>query len=339
MKLKHILLAALLIPGAVSAQDTAKEEPKVDLMPKIHGAFRGRFEYEFDSDIKRFQVANARISVSGNVAPAIDYFIQFDACDRGKMKFLDGWGRIAVTEQLKFQAGQFREPFGIETFRSPANYIFSNRAFLGKVICNIRGVGAKVSYNLKTEPLLFEAGAFNTTGIADHTVKNTQIAFASRVIWNPAGWTASAGYMSQSPYGKRVNLYDLALGWKDSRWEFLGEGIVKSYTRSDLDPVYSYVLWGQRKFPVEWGVFNQASVEARFDGMTSHSNGSVDDTWAFILTDSARNRVTVGGTVSYVYKMVHADFRLNYEKYFYHSGAVVAEGLDDKIVAELVIRF
>lgn len=338
MNLRHILLASLLLPATLFAQEN-KEEAKVDLIPKVHGALRARFENEFHSDIKRFQVANARISVNGMVAPSIDYFIQIDACDRGKMKFLDAYGRIAITDRLKFQAGQFREPFGVETFRAPSNYIFANRAFLGKAVCNIRGVGAKLSYGLKNTPLLFEAGAFNTTGIADHTVKNTKIAFASKVIWTPCGWTLATGYMSQAPYGKRVSMYDFTLGWKNSGWEFLGEGIVKTYTHSSMDPTYSYVVWGQRLFPVKWGVFNQASVQARFDGMTDLSSGAVDEEGAFYVTDSARNRITVGGTVTYTYKAVHADIRLNYEKYFYHSGAEIADGLNDKIVAELVIRF
>ena len=73
--------------------------------------------------------------------------------------------------------------------------------------------------------------------------------------------------------------------------------------------------------------------------MTDLSSGAVDEEGAFYVTDSARNRITVGGTVTYTYKAVHADIRLNYEKYFYHSGAEIADGLNDKIVAELVIRF
>lgn len=340
MRLINISILFLLLSTFTAAgEEDGKKETEVDLIPKIHGAFRSRFESEFESGINRFQVRNARISVNGMVAPSIDYFIQIDASDRGKMKFLDAYGRIAITDNFKFQAGQFREPFGVEVTRAPANYVFANRAFLGKEVCNIRGVGAKVSYNLKNIPLLFEAGAFNTTGIADHSVENKLIAFASKILWTPDKWTFATGFMSQAPYGKRVSLYDITVGWKNKEWEFLGEAIAKTYTHSSLDPACAYVVWGQRMFPVSWGVFNQASVQARFDGLTAHSNGSVDEEGKFILTDAARNRVTLGGTVTYKYKMVHADVRLNYEKYFYHSGAAIAAGADDKIVAELVIRF
>jgi len=335
MRLRTLVVMALMMPAVVFAE-TNKE---VDLVPKIHGAIRTRFENEFHSDIKRFQVANARISLNGMVAPSIDYFVQIDACDRGKMKFLDAWGRIAITSSLKLQAGQFRRPFGVEPFRSPATYVFANRSFVGKTLGNYRGVGAKLSYAFKTEPLTLEAGAFNTTSISDHTVKNTQLSFASRILWNPDGWTVETGFLTQAPYGKRVNLFDVALGWKNSDWEFLGECMTQSYTHSDLSTTYGYVFWGQRFFPVEWGVFNRASVQARFDGLTSMSDGSVDDNNAFVQTEYARNRITVGGTVTYTYKKVHADIRLNYEKYFYKSGAVIADGLNDKIVAELVIRF
>lgn len=335
MSLRSLFLAFVMLPAMLIA-----EEKEVNYIPQVHGALRTRFEYEFDSDIKRFQVANARVTLAGMISPRIDYFVQIDACDRGKMKFLDGYGRLAITDNFKFQAGQFREPFGVETFRSPANYVFANRAFLGKVICNYRGVGAKLTYTLPKVPLTFEAGGFNTTTIADHTVKNTLMAFASKILWQPKGWTLATGFMSQAPQGKRFNMFDLTVGWKNEDWEFLGEGMIKHYSRSVLDGTYSYVVWGQRLFPVNWGMFNQASLQARFDGMTHSSNGLRDErTGDFVITDSWKNRITVGGTVTYKYKWVHADVRLNYEKYFYHKGVTAPESLDDKIVAELVIRF
>lgn len=52
--------------------------------------------------------------------------------------------------------------------------------------------------------------------------------------------------------------------------------------------------------------------------------------------ESKRQRATIGSTLTYTYKAVHADVRLNYEKYFdYKEGAYSP----DRFVAELVVRF
>ena len=73
--------------------------------------------------------------------------------------------------------------------------------------------------------------------------------------------------------------------------------------------------------------------------MTAYSNGIRNSLGKLTTTNDARNRVTVGGTLTYTCKAVHCDLRLDYEKYFYHHDAVVAVGAGDKICAEMVIRF
>ncbi|MDE5572770.1 MAG: porin, partial [Muribaculaceae bacterium] len=95
MKLQSILTAFLLFsPTLLSAKDS------VNLIPEIHGVIRTRLEVETDGWVNRFQVRNARLNVGGKVAPVISYFVQFDACDRGKMTFLDAWGRFDITKSV-----------------------------------------------------------------------------------------------------------------------------------------------------------------------------------------------------------------------------------------------
>ena len=54
--------------GATSKDSTAK----VNYMPEIHGVFRGRFQASTtESDNYRFQVRNARLNISGKIAPII----------------------------------------------------------------------------------------------------------------------------------------------------------------------------------------------------------------------------------------------------------------------------
>ncbi|MDE5594203.1 MAG: hypothetical protein K2I89_01340, partial [Muribaculaceae bacterium] len=70
---------------------TAKKELS-GYIPKIHGVMRTRFE-QLTSDSKegRFQIANARLNISGNVTDFASYFFQVDFCDKGVIKILDAF--------------------------------------------------------------------------------------------------------------------------------------------------------------------------------------------------------------------------------------------------------
>ena len=339
------LLAGLLIlllscPAMLHADGT--DAGKVNYVPEIHGAMRTRYEMDLNGDGSRFQVRNARVTLGGNVAPSISYFIQTDLCDRGKMKILDAWGRIGITEGLAFQAGQFRLPFGTDCFRAPANYIFSNRSFIGKQMCNVRGVGAKLSYTVPLtarQRLSVEGGAFNPTSIADHEVWVKRLSYAGKVSWTLDRVSLASGIQSVVPDQVRTNLWAASVTWNPGRLTLEGEYMHKHYTRNAQRASQGWVIWGDYAFPIKAGVFNRASVQARWDGMTPHSDGIGDDDRLLTISHQARNRITAGGTLTYAYKSVRCDLRLDYEKYFYHSGALVAPGDGDKICAEMVIRF
>jgi hypothetical protein len=73
--------------------------------------------------------------------------------------------------------------------------------------------------------------------------------------------------------------------------------------------------------------------------MTDNSTGTRSN-GHLITNQKARNRVTVGSTISNVQSpLLHADLRLNFEKYFYHEGVVAPEGSGDKVSLELIVRF
>ena len=42
-----------------------------DYLPEIHGTIRGKYEYQTETQESRFEVRNARFSVSGNVHPLV----------------------------------------------------------------------------------------------------------------------------------------------------------------------------------------------------------------------------------------------------------------------------
>lgn len=342
IRFRCLCLLIISIITAIPSATAGEEKEKTDLTPQLHGVLRPRWEMDTKGGESRFQLRDARLSVNGKLSPEIDYFFQTNFCDRGKILFLDGWGRLALTPALKLQAGQFRLPFGTDCFRAPANYIFANRSFIGGTMNNVRGVGAKLSYSFalpENSSLLVEAGAFNPTVMSEQNVWVKDMAFAGKALYSVGNVQLSFGAETLLPDSIRINSLTGSATWTCGGWTVEGEYINKHYTNNAHKSAHGYNFFADYAFPVKAGMFNQASVQARFDGMTDYSNGIRNDSGELTTTNPARNRITVGGTLTYSYKAIHCDLRLDYEKYFYHHDAVVAVGAGDKICAEMVIRF
>lgn len=343
MSYKNIFFALALVPVSVLAEDAQVRSWK-DYLPNVHGTFRPRIETEFGHDLPaaaRFQVRNARLSLDGNIGKTFDYYYNMDFCDQGKIKILDVWARVNFPANVSFQIGQFRMPFGVDPFRAPNNYIFANRSFIGRQMCNVRAVGAKLMYTLPMAPLSIEAGMFNPTPIGDHAVWNTSFAYAGKVSYTIGHTKLATGFQSIRPDGIRVNLVDAAVTWTPSvRWTLEAEYMYKHYTHDTHKAAHGWLAWADYHMPIKAWLFNRLSFQGRFDGMTAHSS-AVRGTDGLLMTDApARNRLTVGGTISHFNaKNFFVDVRANYEKYFYHKNQVVAEGDGDKFLVELVFRF
>jgi len=319
---------------------SASDKDTVNYIPQIHGTLRGRYEVATESGDYHFQLRNARVSLNGFIAPFIDYFLQADLCDKGTMKFLDGWLRLKIINGLSVQAGQFRMPFGIDTFRSPHNYYFANRSFIGKQVCNYRAVGGKVTYALPVAPLVLEAGAFNPGTISDHKPWNNTLAYATKATYTLHNVKLTAGFQSIIPDSVRINLIDGCISWNSGQWLVEGEYMYKHYTSSSHIPAHAYNLFANYHMPVKAWIFNKLSFQARFDGMTAHSSGIRNPQGLLDTDHPARNRITVGATISYVKtKSMFLDIRANYEKYLYHDGVKALPDSGDKAVVEFVARF
>lgn len=338
------ILSKLALTGAVffafSQPGVASASDSISYIPQIHGTLRPRLEVSTDDNAYRFQLRNARVSLTGMIAPQIDYFMQADFCDRGSVKFLDGWIRMKIVNGLKLQAGQFRMPFGVDAFRAPHNYIFGNRSFMGKQMFNYRAVGAKLSYTLPSRPLTIEAGAFNPKTIQDHTPWNTTVAYSAKATYRVHNVTLAAGYASISPDSVRLNALNGAITWAFGRWTAEAEYMHMHYCNRDRKGSHAYNAWIDYRMPVRAGIFNRLSFQGRFDGLTAFSNGKRTKEGLLTVNEQPRNRVTVGSTLtSQPVKNIYMDLRLDYEKYFYHSGFKPSTDNADKILLELVLRF
>lgn len=351
LKLRIIAIISFIIAATSSTlaegtDSTSRSSGKewLKYLPEIHGTVRPRMEVEFGHGLPaaaRFQVRNARLSIEGKAGSYFDYFLNTDLCDCGELKVLDFWARVKLPVGVNIQAGQFRVPFGIDPFRAPHNYIFANRSFIGKQMCNVRAVGVKVDYTLAKIPVKAEAGMFNPGSISNHMVWNTTFAYAGKLTYTPGNTHISAGFASLRPANTRINLADAAFTWAPgSRWTVEAEYMYKHYTGHAHRPAHSWLTWANYQMPLsKCPIFNRLSFQGRYEGITAHSKGKCTD--GIAPTDDAPcNRITLGSTISYYKsKNLFVDLRANYQKAFYHSGYIAEQGEGDKFLMELVVRF
>lgn len=338
--LKKTIFTAILFISTVQFSNAEKADSTFSYIPNIHGIFRGRFEASTIESDYRFQVRNARLKLDGKIAPFADYFFQVDLCDRGSIKILDAWARIKPTKSFGFQAGQFRMPFGVDPFRSPGNYYFANRSFIGKQVCNYRAVGAKAMWQSEQLPLTVEAGAFNPATISDHTTWHNKLAYATKLTYRVGNVSLATGFQSVAPDRIRANSTDAAVTWNHDRWIIEGEYMYKHFTHDSHKATHAYNLFADYHMPIKAGFFNRLSFQGRFDGMTDCSSCIRNEEGCLITDYPSRNRITIGSTISYIRsKNINLNLRINYEKYFYHDNYTPSADNGDKAVVELVVNF
>lgn len=108
MKKNILLLLMALLPLATQAQEKAINEDgkKInkeklegkDYLPEVHGTIRAKYEYQTTMGAGRFEVRNARVSVTGNVLPSVAYKAEIDLSDEGQIKMLDAYARLFPTK-------------------------------------------------------------------------------------------------------------------------------------------------------------------------------------------------------------------------------------------------
>ncbi len=340
---------------------------------QIHGILRGKYEYESDLDASRFEVRNARLSAEGNLPLRSSYKLEVDLCDESAIKMKDAWVRLSLPlregrggSALRITLGQQRMPFSIDAHRNPSAQYFANRSFIAKQVGDMRDVGAAIGYSpLLTSPrggkteMHFDAGIYNGSNL-----DNQKTAWFS----SPA-YSARAQFIYTSPQGSKVGVipsvqHQLIAGREASYtsvdfgayYEFSGfhleaEYLRKFYAKDAFDDCNAINAMAIYKMPMKKGYLSGISYLLRYDYMDNHSDGkkgfaestlppSTGGTGRVLLpSDAQRHRLTAGLTFHVANKYFPTDIRLNYEKYWYPHGGTPKESEQDKLVAELMIRF
>lgn len=338
-------VAAFLVAAVVAFAG----DDGVDRAPKINGTVRGKYEWQPQIQSGRFQVRNARVSISGDLSRIVSYKAEIDLCDEGVLKMLDAYARFNITPNLHFTIGQMRVPFTIDAHRSPHQQYFANRSFIAKEVGNVRDVGAQLSWNFgEAVPVVISAGLFNGSGLTnqkDFWTDNINFSAKAQVTL-PYGFNVVLSAQKIRPDHINVMMYAAGAFYDNGRLHAEAEYLYKTYAQDSFTDVYSFDGFVSYRIPVANGqkAIKSVSPLLRYDSMSDHSDGIrylggvPDPNGTMVVRDYARSRITGGVTISLGTPFI-SDIRLNYEKYFYREGAVPDVSEQDKFVVEFMVRF
>ena len=253
---------------------------------------------------------------------------------------LDAYARVFPVKDLNFTIGQMRVPFTIDAHRSPHQQYFANRSFIAKQVGNVRDVGLTSAYTHKGDfPFILEGGLFNGSGLTNQKEWHKTLNYSIKAQLLPGkNWNVTLSTQMIKPEDVRINMYDAGIYYQNNRFHIEAEYLYKMYGHNAFKDVHAVNSFVNYDLPLK-KVFNKISFLDRYDMMTDHSNGTIDETTkTLIINDYARHRVTGGITLS-LSKAFIADLRLNFEKYFYKKSGIPKESERDKIVIEFMTRF
>lgn len=346
MRCKRTMALAILALIAISESIAQNNQSDKTLryIPEVHGTIRGKYEYQTQEGEGRFEVRNARISITGKVLPEVSYKAEIDLSDEGSIKMLDAYTRLTPLKRLNFTIGQFRVPFTIDAHRSPHQQYFANRSFIAKQVGNVRDVGASLGYSFKGNlPVILDAGLFNGSGLTDQKNYWTKkVNFSAKAqFFLPEGFNVTLSTQKISPSGNSVMMYDAGTYWHSKGWHIEAEYLFKNYCNDTFGDVHSFNSFINYDIAVrnKKSMIKKVSPLVRYDMMTDHSDGiTKDDKGQLTITDYKRHRITSGVTISLATPFV-SDIRINFEKYLYREGAIPKPSEKDKLVIEFMTRF
>ena len=319
--------------------------------PQLHGILRGKFEYEPALGASRFEVRNARISVSGALPLRSEYKVEVDLCDESQIKMKDAWVRVNPWSTLRISLGQQRMPFTIDAHRNPSAQYFANRSFIAKQVGDMRDVGAIVGYDFKGKDgrkvLSIDAGVFNGSNLDNQkTAWFSSPAYSARLQYFPVKGLAVIPSVQHQRIASGAAAYtsvDFGAYYEVSGLHIEAEYLRKMYSHGAFSACNAADAMAIYRFPFKKtkAFLLGMSCLLRYDYMGDHSDGKkgVDESGNLQLTDYARHRATAGLTFHVENKYFPTDIRLNYEKYFYRAGITPKESEQDKLVCELMIKF
>ena len=279
---------------------------------------------------------------------------------------------------LRVTLGQQRMPFSIDAHRNPSAQYFANRSFIAKQMGDMRDVGAAVGYDFvdkdNRKVVSVDAGMYNGSNLDNQkTAWFDSPAYSARIQYFPMKGLAIIPSVQHQLIANREAsytsvdfgaYYEIPLPVREGQGGSLhleAEYLRKFYAKDafdDCNAVNAMAIW---TLPTSLkgrsnSFFSGISALLRYDYMDNHSDGKKGWTspdlstgtlpsgegggrGRLVQSDAQRHRLTAGLTFHVRNKLFPTDIRLNYEKYWYPNNGTPKESEQDKLVAELMIRF
>lgn len=144
-----------------------------------------------DGVSSQFDVPRVRVTLGGGVyKPWLRYAFQFDfsrTSGAGASKIKDAIIEIRPAGRAyRFQAGQFKAPFGLQQLTSSGRQQFVDRAITDGKFTPARDMGVMASGTAAARKVGYQVGVFNGSG-ESRTQNNRSHLWAGRVFFNPLG--------------------------------------------------------------------------------------------------------------------------------------------------------
>lgn len=187
---------------------------------------------------------------------------------------------------------------------------------------------------------------FNGSGLTNQKdFWTNNINFSAKAqIFIPHGFNITLSTQKIRPDHIAVMMYDAGAYYHAHGWHVEAEYLFKHYEDNAFKNVHAFEAFVNYDIPLRKCFFTKISPLLRYDYMSDHSDGmryldgEENTEGSLIINDYQRSRITGGLTFS-IAKPFISDIRLNYEKYFYRSGAIAKPSERDKIVIEVMTRF
>ncbi|MBR5250104.1 MAG: hypothetical protein IKV28_05915 [Bacteroidales bacterium] len=336
-----LLLLSGITPCWGTSQNDSTQTAKQEMLSKLEtfGVLKARVEYDFNAEMYRFAVRNARLGLKGQLSQGVNYQMQAELSNNGTFTILDLYSSIKIIDGLTLTVGQAGHPLFNAYTVSPGSLLFANRPFIGKFFTGSREIGAtaKYSFNIQEFPIALEAGIYNGGTINNPRWSNAPSYAGRLTLGSMTGFRSTVkAYRYPLSDVEDYLFWGVDFRYEASNWRLETEWMNRHNYADKLD-LSSYYIQGGYAIPCQIGhLFDHLLPAVRWDAM------------GYDISENGFqiNRLTVGLGFGLTKKLFSSIIRIDYELYQIpeEDSAMVAkffpgENFNDKLTLELLINF
>lgn len=370
------IVLALAFTTIISSSIAEESKDSNFYAPQLFGVAKVKMELSTDGGLYRFDVRNSRIGIMGNASERMNYAIQIDYNNEGKVSILDSWVGYH-SGGLVFKLGQQQINFSNDLSRGPSSSPFSNRSFLSKYITTYfgtevdggvpenyvstmgsRDIGATIGYKIPNSIIKLSGGLFNGSG-ANNPEWGDHVNFVGRLdLGGKEGLCGAVScYVGKTPtvvtavgnstsgwyeddVDQKIQMYDAYVGYNKGNIFVEAEYAQRRIQQEGLHLMQAYYIHGSYHFSIKNSpIFKYFAPHLRWDrgANVEYLDAVTDDIFHY-----TSNRMTYSMNFGLSEKRIRSELRLAFEDYFVEEKPVdYSENmlLHDKFTVEFVAAF